>query len=490
MPILTTASALIELKKKTAKEYAGPCPECGGEDRFIVWPDREAFYCRGCGASGDELQFMRRFAGYTCPEAHEALGRGCSATSCPAWDKCRLGARANGGKPYRPRLVESLQLPEPPPEREFQPSAADSPQDRWVAQAEQLVAKAHAALLDDSAQLDYLAGRGLPREAVEHFRLGYLAQNRYPARKAWGLPEENKADGSPKKGFIPAGILIPFFDRDGKPHRLRIRRSDPRPDDPRYYWMPGSGNDVPIIGHDSAKAVVVIESDLDALMVCWQCRDLDLCTLPLGTVSAKPKASAMPTIKQAASILVALDFEPRTNATTGNPENPGGDAAKWWLQQFPRAERWPVPVGKDPGEYYQQQGDIRAWVLAGLPLVFSVDTELPKKATPAPQKEQPAEIHGTTAGGYKYIIAPTSKAVAALEAANPEVAVFSPAEMAELIQLKRDKGMSTEQMEGFVIAKFTKRLFTEGLDDIPLPDEPKTVTVAAPTWDSIKEANK
>lgn len=464
MTILATAQQLIELKKKTAKEYAGPCPECGGSDRFIVWPDRDAFYCRGCQAAGDELSFLRRFAGYTCPDAHEALGRSCSATSCPAWDKCRLGARANGGAPRQKREAQSLQLPESAPDRLFEPSTADNPQARWVDQATQLVAKAHAALIDTPDQLAYLAGRGLDREAVEHFQLGFIAENRYPSRSAWGLPEEKRDDGKPKKGFIPAGILIPFFDIAGQPHRLRIRRSDPRPDDPRYYWVPGSGNDVPIIGHDSARAVVIIESDLDALMVLWQCRDLDLCTLPLGTVSAKPKTSAMPTLNQAASILVALDFEPRTNATTGKNENPGGDAAKWWLQQFPRAERWPVPAGKDPGEYYQQQGDIRAWVLAGLPPLFSV-AEMPQKKPNQPEKVAPSaapvEIHGTTAGGYKYIIAATVTDVARLEQENPELAVFSPAEIAELQRIKKEKGMTKEQMEGFVIAKFSKRLFAE-----------------------------
>jgi hypothetical protein len=30
----------------------GPCPKCGGDDRFAVHPGKRAFNCRGCGTSG------------------------------------------------------------------------------------------------------------------------------------------------------------------------------------------------------------------------------------------------------------------------------------------------------------------------------------------------------------------------------------------------------------------------------------------------------
>ncbi|MEY4631059.1 MAG: Zinc-binding domain of primase-helicase, partial [Pseudomonadota bacterium] len=36
------------LKQKSRTEYAGPCPWCGGKDRFIVWPAQGnggRFYC-------------------------------------------------------------------------------------------------------------------------------------------------------------------------------------------------------------------------------------------------------------------------------------------------------------------------------------------------------------------------------------------------------------------------------------------------------------
>lgn len=51
----------IQLKHKIRDEYAGPCPWCGGEDRFRVWRDAQNYACRRgpghCGREGflDEL---------------------------------------------------------------------------------------------------------------------------------------------------------------------------------------------------------------------------------------------------------------------------------------------------------------------------------------------------------------------------------------------------------------------------------------------------
>jgi len=52
------------LKKKTANELAGPCPWCGGEDRFVVFLDNGRFLCRGCTPTGgDVADFLTRQEG-------------------------------------------------------------------------------------------------------------------------------------------------------------------------------------------------------------------------------------------------------------------------------------------------------------------------------------------------------------------------------------------------------------------------------------------
>ncbi len=50
--ILGIARRHTTLKRIAAHEFAGPCPLCGGHDRFNVNPKDSVFLCRGCGAKG------------------------------------------------------------------------------------------------------------------------------------------------------------------------------------------------------------------------------------------------------------------------------------------------------------------------------------------------------------------------------------------------------------------------------------------------------
>lgn len=40
------------MRKKSQDEWAGPCPVCGGRDRFMVWRERKNYWCRQCGLKG------------------------------------------------------------------------------------------------------------------------------------------------------------------------------------------------------------------------------------------------------------------------------------------------------------------------------------------------------------------------------------------------------------------------------------------------------
>lgn len=445
------------LKKKTAKEWAGPCPECGGTDRFIVWPDKEAWYCRGCDQGGDVIAFLRRFAGMSCPEAHEAAGMSCdSAASCPAAAKCRLGDRAAAVS--RPDPAMTTPAAKVAAEGIFAPAAARPPAELWRDSAAKLIERANADLLACPEQLAYLAGRGLPRGAVERFRLGWIGEDLYRSRQTWGLPEEiSDKTGKPKKLWLPAGIVIPFFGADGHPFRIRIRRHRVEEGRPRYYWLPGSGDDVPVI-NAGAKAFVVVESDLDGYLVAWSAGDI-AGAVPLGTCNAKPKDGAMQALENALAILVALDFEPRRNAKTGRNENPGGQAASWWLQHFPRAVRWPVPAGKDPGEYVQDHGgDIRAWVLAGLPPVFQVqaakNTAIMASAEAAVAAtatqdcgSRPLCVRGVSWGGIPYIVADTPQLLERAKNLHPDHVPFLRSE------INRLQGFTKEQAHHVLLAK-------------------------------------
>jgi hypothetical protein len=44
----------------------------------------------------------------------------------------------------------------------------------------------------------------------------------------------------------------------------------------------------------------------------------------------------------------------------------GASGAAWWVKQYPNAIRWPVPEGKDPGDYIKLGGDLKSWVMVGI----------------------------------------------------------------------------------------------------------------------------
>src|SRR2546430_13712324 len=58
-------------------EYAGPCPFCGGRDRFRVQPEKGRWWCRGCSGGPrwqDAIGYVRRREGLGFAEACERLG--------------------------------------------------------------------------------------------------------------------------------------------------------------------------------------------------------------------------------------------------------------------------------------------------------------------------------------------------------------------------------------------------------------------------------
>ncbi|QOX78753.1 hypothetical protein FY034_07355 [Trichlorobacter lovleyi] len=378
--ILALAEKHISLTK-TGSNYVGACPICGGgknKDAFTVNVAKDFVNCYSCGFNADPVRFLRQIEGKTCPEAHRELGITCERVECPVWDKCSRG---------RGERTDQPAAPDPAQQRPTGPviHQADTPAEKWQQKAAALVEHAHQQLLTSSLQLDYLAGRGLPREAVEKYRLGYLPEDYYRQRSAWGLPEEiSEKTNKPKKLWLPQGIVIPWADPAGSGaiHRIRIRKQNLRDaKDPRYHWLPGSGNDI-ICLNPTAKAHVIVESDLDGLLIDWLAGDL-VATVPLGSCSTRPKATAFESLQQSRRILVALDFDkPQWNEQKQRMVAPGAEACGWWSKTFPDTwKRWPVPDGKDPGEAFQAGIDLHQWVRDGLPPALRVEIKAPVVTT-------------------------------------------------------------------------------------------------------------
>jgi phage/plasmid primase-like uncharacterized protein len=59
-------------------EYSTPCPSCGGDDRFRIWPNDGnggGFWCRKCEKNGDNIDFCKDFLNMSFKEACEKVGR-------------------------------------------------------------------------------------------------------------------------------------------------------------------------------------------------------------------------------------------------------------------------------------------------------------------------------------------------------------------------------------------------------------------------------
>jgi hypothetical protein len=68
-----------ELRRESTHEYSGPCPKCGGADRFHV--AAEWFFCRHCHPKrGDAFEFMTWLHGATFKEAAAMLTGGAMPT--------------------------------------------------------------------------------------------------------------------------------------------------------------------------------------------------------------------------------------------------------------------------------------------------------------------------------------------------------------------------------------------------------------------------
>jgi hypothetical protein len=254
------------------------------------------------------------------------------------------------------------------------------PPEKWRAQASKLAWSAYEQLLANSKVLAYLAGRGLPLEAVVRYRLGYLEGEDktgtclYRARCAFDLPEKKTQDGTKTRTslWIPRGITIPLWS-EMEVHRVRIRRrkEDLRDKGSKYLLLEGSGQAPMVLSPEGVAPElatwVVTEAELDACAVHHACGG-KVGVLASLTNLGKPDAAAHRLLSRAKLILVALDFD----AADSKGKRAGYQGWMWWKEHYAVARRWPVPQGKDPGEAFSTGVDLAAWIHAADPSLSGI----------------------------------------------------------------------------------------------------------------------
>ena len=393
--LLSDIAARYRLKRKSGK-WVGACPECGGSatsDKFNLRDDG-GFKCYACDFKGDVITLLRKLEGLSCPDAHERAGKDCRAAGCQVRDKCRLGSGEKGARrQYRPASVRPRQANS---SAELPVTAVSFPCASWLRWADALLAKARENILQDPDVLQWLAGRGLDLDAVKRFGLGWLKHSEQVDRQSIGLAPLK--DGKTRL-WIPDGLLIPIFDRRGVLHRLRVRRSEEARakflPDLKYVWLEGSGTGPLVIrpqagqqdGNQAGsgyRGVVIEEAELDSYATA-AAHDAVM-VIGIGTVSAGLPSQLATELQQAQAILVALDAEEGKDGKPG----PGPKAYLAWQKKYSQARFWPVPAGKDAGDYYRSGGDLRLWIESGLPPVAAAGQN---QAISANQPSPPAPVH-------------------------------------------------------------------------------------------------
>lgn len=367
--------------RRSGKRFVGPCPECGGSpksDKFQIRLDG-GFKCYACPFRGDIITWLTKREGLSCPDAHDKAGKECRInTTCSVAETCRHG-KATGSSPkkqftrkkkqaipYSSTFAGREKIAQLPTLNPSFPAA------KWVGYFTTIAENANATLLSNQEQLAYLASRGIDQAAVSRFGLGWLNHQYQVPKKAIDLP----IDDGKEKLWVPGDLLIPIMKKSSI-HRIRIRRTPESRakflKDLKYCWIKGSGNlplAIPAM-HDRPRGAVIVEAELDGFAIA--AAHPDVVVVALGTIDGGIDPLLHTYLTSLPVILVALDAEQKAL-----------NLMAAWKNAFSTVKFWPTPSGKDAGEYYQQGGDLKEWIEAGLP------PKLPSAASPsAPGQDGP-----------------------------------------------------------------------------------------------------
>ena len=312
------AGRYTSLRRWSRTEYAGPCPFCGGRDRFHVQAQR--WLCHKCtqGRWTDAIAFERKRTGAGFRETVLAL-----ADCAP----------------------ETLTLVDAPA-----PYTDEPPCERWQRRAQTVLDYAQRALWKPAGARwrAWLYERGLTAETMRFARLGCIAERRYEPPEWWGVP----SDGKRSDVWLAAGLVIPCI-TDRVLWYLTVRR-----------WDVTRGKYVRVRGHrpglylgDTARStqvVVITEGELDALLVWQETRQLNIGVATLGSATGRLRGRWSAWL---AGQRMLLGFD---------ADEAGRHAEALWLEAYPSAIPLRWPIGKDLTAYRQRGGDLAALVQAQL----------------------------------------------------------------------------------------------------------------------------
>ena len=315
--LLSLVETRIELNRESNQEHSGPCPKCGGADRFHC--TAQWFFCRQChDQRGDVIEFVQWIDGANFREAVQKL----------------TGEHLQGSEDDS-SLLRKLS---PTRKEDAAPTYHDS---AWQRKAQSIVTNSHRRLIAEGigqAGRSYLLSRGLQSETWKAYGIGFAQSAPLPGTK-----------GKQRK---PA-IVIPWFVSDilrGVRYRFlkehRYKDSEGRQRQSKQTALYGSSfsgvlyGDQAVMGcAEGLRTLFIVEGELNALS-CWQVgHDTGIDILSIGSESTRLSQELIAYANDFRHVIAWADSE--------------GVAANL-RSQIPAASAMKSPRGLDANDLLQQ----------------------------------------------------------------------------------------------------------------------------------------
>lgn len=338
----TDLVSLVPGLRRSGQYHVGPCPFCGGDDRFTIkrTDAGDLWLCRRCGDGKyhDAVAFRMRAEGRSFREITSDGRRVLSADEMTGSEESRAGRAGSEPETRHAELVS-------PPDEEWQIAR--------LADQARLADNLWAAGDDPAGEpgrparqaWHYLrANRGLSPDTIRRHMLGFN-----PAGSL--LP-----DGS----SFPPGIHIPCM-VGGQLWNVKVRLPKRALEEarrlgrrlPKYMMLRGSRT--ALFNADAlpgARVAVVVEGEFDALLLGRFLPD-GWAAVTMGGAGNVPDERFLPYFSGVGRVLLCLDADPA-----------GRRALAAWRRLLGWAEEAPpLPPGvKDVTEFWRMEGDIRQWL--------------------------------------------------------------------------------------------------------------------------------
>ncbi len=199
----------------------GPCPLCGGHDRFYIHNGGERCGCRKCGFQGDVIELIHRVEQVSRIEAARILGAKSAAEEQPATGVTRS------------RQTKELEMPAW--------TRAD-----WQSNAQRIIEESETRLLGSKGAA-YLERRGIEPHTWKRYRVGFAPSH-----------------------FGHQAIVLPWIDEMGLVTAVKYRFIQPRKNAKgefrRYGAEKGSGCLLfGLNGFIGSDTLIVVEGEINAL---------------------------------------------------------------------------------------------------------------------------------------------------------------------------------------------------------------------------------